>query len=144
MDFAQNYRIGIDWEHNGVSYLRHRGRKLILAWSNGSISDSDYITRGTLHVIDISVDSVTNNLGIRLMTSTGVTIPPHNIAMILLEPAFRVLQCKGVNTELFEVTENPLLSIEQPYLLILCTLHKLTIDMQNSVLQLLLMYVMKI
>ena len=39
MDFAQNYRIGIDWDHNGVSYLRHRGRKLILAWPYGSISD---------------------------------------------------------------------------------------------------------
>ena len=23
MDFAQNYRIGIDWDHNSVSYLRH-------------------------------------------------------------------------------------------------------------------------
>ena len=23
MDFTQNYRIGIDGDHNGVSYLRH-------------------------------------------------------------------------------------------------------------------------
>ena len=22
MDFAQNYRIGINWDHDGVSYLR--------------------------------------------------------------------------------------------------------------------------
>ena len=22
MDFPQNYRIGIDWDHDGVSYLR--------------------------------------------------------------------------------------------------------------------------
>ena len=31
---------------------------------------------------------------------------------------------QGVNTELFEVIGNPLSSIEQPYLLILSTLHK--------------------
>ena len=33
MDFAQNYRLGIDWD------LRYKGRKLISAWPNGSISD---------------------------------------------------------------------------------------------------------
>ena len=81
MDFAWNYRIGIDWEHHGVSYLRYKGRKLISAWSNGSISDPDYITRETLHVIDMSVDSVNTDLGIRLKKSTVVTIPPNNIAI---------------------------------------------------------------
>ena len=44
--------------------------------------------------------------------------------MIPLEPSFRALQCKNVNTKLFKVIGNPLLSIEQPYLLILHTLHK--------------------
>ena len=29
MDFAQNYRIHIDWDHNGASYLRYKGKKLI-------------------------------------------------------------------------------------------------------------------
>ena len=124
MDFTQNYRMGIDGDHNGTSYLRYRGRKLILSWSDGSISDQDYNTRETLHVIDMSVASVTNNLGIRLKTSTVVTIPPHSITMIPFEPSFRALQCKGVNTDLFEIIGNPLLSIEQPYILILHTLHK--------------------
>ena len=82
------------------------------------------MTRQTSRVIGISVTSVTNDLGVRLKTPTVVTIPPHNITMIPLEPPFRALHCKNVNTELFEVIGNPLSSIEQPYLLILCTLHK--------------------
>ena len=67
---------------------------------------------------------MTNNLGIRLKISTVVIMPPHNIAIIPLEPPLRALQCKGVNTELFEVIGNPLMSIEQSYLLILHMLHK--------------------
>ena len=124
MDFTQNYRIGIDWDHNGVSFLRHRGRKLISAWPYGSISDQNYMTREIFHVIGMSVASVTNSLGIRLKTPTVVTILLHNIMMVSLEPPFRALQCKNVNTELFEIVGNPLLNIEQPYLLILHTLHK--------------------
>ena len=77
--FTQNYRIGNDWDHNGVSYLRHRGRKLILAWPNGSISDPNYMTRESFHVIGTSVTLVTNDLGIRLKIPIVVTIPPHNI-----------------------------------------------------------------
>ena len=117
MDFAQNYQIGINWDHDGVSYLRYKGRKLISVWPNGSFSDSDHITK-EIQIIDTRVDSVTNDLGIRLKTSTIVTIPPHNIAIILIEPMLRALQCKGVNTELFKVIGNPL------HLLILCMLHK--------------------
>ena len=117
MDFTHNCRIGINWDHDGVSYLRYKGKNLISAWSNRSISDSDHATKKIFHIID-------TNQSIRLKKSTVVTIPPHNIAIIPLEPPLRALQCKGVNTEVFEVIGNPLMSIEQPYLLILCTLHK--------------------
>ena len=48
---------------------------------------------------------------------------PHNITMIPLEPPFRALQYKNVNTKLFKIIGNPLSSIEQPYLLILHTLY---------------------
>ena len=81
-------------------------------------------SRKNLHVIDVSVDSMTNDPGIRLKTSTLVTIPPHNITIIPLEPPCRALQCRDVSTELFEVIGHPLSSIEQPYLLILSMLHK--------------------
>ena len=80
--------------------------------------------RETSYVTDVSVALVTDGLGIRLKTPTIVTIPPHNMSMILLEPPFRDLHCKVFNTKLFEVTGNPLLSTEQPYLLILHTFHR--------------------
>ena len=44
--------------------------------------------------------------------------------MIPLEPPFRALHCKNVNTKLFKVIGNPLTHVEQPYLLILHTLHR--------------------
>ena len=124
MDFAQNYRIGIDWNHNSVSYVRHQDRKLISAWPNSSISDQNFMTRETSHVTGASVTLITDGLGIRLKTPAVVIIPPHNIAMTLLEPPFRALHCKNVNTELFTVIGNQLSSIEQPYVLIFHTLHK--------------------
>ena len=69
------------------------------------------------------MDLVTNDLDIRLKTSTVVTIPPHNIAIRPLEPPIKALQCKGINNKLFEVIRNPLMTIEQIYLLILHMLH---------------------
>ena len=86
MDFTWNYRIGIGWDHNSVSYLRHWGIKLILAWPSSPILDSE-----TSHVTDVLV---TGSLGIRLKTPSVVMIPPHNIGMIPLEPPFRALHCK--------------------------------------------------
>ena len=77
------------------------------------ISDSDHVTREILHITYTNMDLVINNLGIRLKTSTVVTIPLHNIAIIPLEPPLRALQYKGVKTELFEVIGNALMSIEQ-------------------------------
>ena len=29
MDFAQHYKIGINWNHTGASYLWYKGRKLM-------------------------------------------------------------------------------------------------------------------
>ena len=67
---------------------------------------------------------MTNESGIRLETSTVVTIPPYNIAILPLEPPLRALHCKSVNTDLFEGIGNPLSCIEHPYLLFLNMLHK--------------------
>ena len=118
MDFTQNYIIGIEWDHNSVSYLGHQGTKLKSAWPSSPILDSE-----TSHVTDASMILVTKSLGVRLKAPTVVTISPHNIAVIPLEPPFRALHCKNVSANLFEVIRNPLLSVEQPYLLILHTLH---------------------
>ena len=43
--------------------------------------------------------------------------------MIQLEHLFRALHCKNGSANLFEVIRTPLLSVEQPYLLILHRLH---------------------
>ena len=51
----------------------------------------------------MSVALVTDGLGIGLKTPTVVTIPPHNIAMIPLEPPCRGLCCINFGTELFKV-----------------------------------------
>ena len=107
--------------------MRYQGRKLISTWPNRSISDPNFMMRETSHVTDTHVELVTDGLDIRLKkTPTVVTVPPHNITMTPtpLEPPFRALNCKNVNTELFKVIGNPLSSIEQPYLLILHTLHR--------------------
>ena len=44
--------------------------------------------------------------------------------MIPLEPPFRAVHCKNVNTKLFKVIGNPLIHVEQSYLLILHILHR--------------------
>ena len=85
MYFAQNYRICNDWDHNSVSYLMLQGRKLVPAQPSGSISDPNFMTRETSHVIGMSIASVTDGLNIGLKTLTVVTIPLHHIAMIPLE-----------------------------------------------------------
>ena len=61
MDSPRNYRIGIDRDHDGVSYLRHQGRKLIAAWPSSPIPDSD-----TSHVTDVGITLVTDSLGVIL------------------------------------------------------------------------------
>ena len=66
MNCGQNYGIGIDWDPDGVSYLRYMGRELISAWPHGSISSSDHVTKEILYIIDTSGDSMTNDLGIIL------------------------------------------------------------------------------
>ena len=81
----------------------------------------------TSHVTDMSMTLVTDSLGVRLKTPTAFTIPPYNIAMIPLESPFRALHCTNGSSNLFEVIGNPLLIIEQLYLLILHTLHTLDI-----------------
>ena len=81
MDFTQNYRKGINWDHDGVSYLRYKDRKLISAWPNGSISDSDHVTKEILPIIDMSVDLVTNDLGFKtedINSSDYTTTQYHN------------------------------------------------------------------
>ena len=40
MDFAQHYKIGINWDHTGASSLWCKGRKLMSAWHNSAMPQS--------------------------------------------------------------------------------------------------------
>ena len=60
MGFVQHYKIGIDWDHTGASYLWYKGRKLTSAWHNSTMPQC--VTGITNHIID--VDAMSNRLGL--------------------------------------------------------------------------------
>ena len=78
MDFAQHYTIGISWDHTEVSYLWCKGRKLMSAWLSSPMPQC--VTGITNHVTDM--DSASNRLGTRLVTTMIITIPHHHMAVI--------------------------------------------------------------
>ena len=83
MDFVPCYKIGINWDHTGTSYLWYKGRKLTSAWHNSAMPQC--VTGITNHITDM--DTVSNRLGTRLVTTMTVTIPPHHMAVILVTPS---------------------------------------------------------
>ena len=83
MDFAQCYKIGINWDHTGASYLWYKGRKLTSAWHNSAMPQC--VTGITNHITDM--DTASNILGTRLVTTMTMTIPPHNMAVIPVTPS---------------------------------------------------------
>ena len=64
MDFAQCYKIRIDWDHTGISYLWYKGRKLTSAWHSSAMSQC--VTGITNH--DIDMETMSKRLGTRLVT----------------------------------------------------------------------------
>ena len=42
MDFAQCYKIGIDWDHTGASYLQNKERKLMSSSHNSAMPQVCY------------------------------------------------------------------------------------------------------
>ena len=50
MDFAQCYKIGINWDHTGVSYFWYKGRKLMSAWHYSAMPQC--VTGITNHIHD--------------------------------------------------------------------------------------------
>ena len=120
MDFAQCYKIGINWDHTGASYLQYKGRKLMSAWHN--IAMPQCVTGITNHITDM--DTMSNRLGTRLETTMTMIIPPHHVTIIPVAPSSHSLHSTYITTELIEVIENTLLYIEQPYLCVIDTLHR--------------------
>ena len=107
-------------DHAGVSYLWYKGRKLTSAWHSSAMPQC--VTGITNHITDM--DTASNRLGTRLVTTMTLTIPPHHVAVIPVAPSSHPLCSTDITTELIEVKENPLLYIKQPYLCVIETLHR--------------------
>ena len=120
MNFAQCYKIGIDWDHAGASYLCSKGRKLMSAWHNSAMPEC--VTGITNHITDM--DTASNGLGTRLVTTTTMTIPPYHMAVVPVTLSPHSLHSTNITTGLIEVIENPLLYIELLYLCVIDTLHR--------------------
>ena len=120
MDFAQCYKIRIDWDHTGASHLWYNGRKLMSAWHSSAMPQC--ATGITNHITDMDITS--NRLGTRLVTTMTMTIAPHHMAVIPVTPSSHSLHSTNITTGLIEVIENPLFYIKQPYLCIIDTLHR--------------------
>ena len=82
IDYAQSYKIGINWDHTRTSYLRYKGRKLMSAWHSSAMPQC--VTGITNHTTD--VDTTSKRSGTRLVTTMTVTIPPHHMAVIPVTP----------------------------------------------------------
>ena len=80
------------------------------------------VTGITNHITNL--DTASNRLGTRLVTTMTVTIPPHHMAVIPVTPSSHSLCSTNITTGLIEVIENPLLYIEQQYLCVIDTLHR--------------------
>ena len=119
-DFAQCYKIGIDWDHTGASYLQYKGRKLMSAWHSSAMLQC--ATGITNHITNM--DTTSNRLGTRLVTTMTMTIPPHHMAIIPVASSLHSLCSTNITTGIIEVIENPLLYIKQPYLCFIDTLHR--------------------
>ena len=72
------------------------------------------VTGITNHITDMNTTS--NKLGIRLMNTMTLKIPPHHVAVIPVAPSSHSLHSPKMTTELIEVMKNALLHIEQPHL----------------------------
>ena len=128
MDFSQCYKIGIDWNHKGASYLWYKGRKLMSAWNTSAMPQC--VTGITNHITDLNTAS--SRLGTRLVTTMTMTIPPHHMAVIPATPSSHSLCSTNITTGLIEVIEKPLLYIEQPYLCGIDTLHRFYDRLQSK------------
>ena len=70
------------------------------------------------------MDTASNRLGTRLVTTMTVTIPPHHVAVIPDTPSSHSLCSNNITTRLIDVIKNPSLYIEQPDLYVIDTLHR--------------------
>ena len=128
IDFSQCYKIEIDWDHTGASYLWYKGRKLMSASCNSALPQC--VTGITNHITDM--DTMPNRLGTRLVTTMTRTTPPHHMAVIPITSSSHPICSMNITTEPIEVIQNPLPYIKQLYLCVLDSLHRFYDRYQNK------------
>ena len=99
MGFAQHYNIGINWDHTGALYLWYKGRKLMSAWHSSAMPQC--VIGITNHITN--VDTTSNRLGTRLVTTKTVTITPYHIAIIPVTPPSHSLCSNNIPSRIIEV-----------------------------------------
>ena len=120
MDFADCYKIRIDLDHIGDSYLWYKGRKFTSTWYSSAMPQC--ATGITNHITNM--DTTCNQLGITLVTTMTMTILPHHMAVIPVRPSSHSLCSTSITTWLIEVIEIPLFYTEQLYLCVIDTKHR--------------------
>ena len=76
--------------------------KLMSAWHSSAMLQC--VTGITNHITDM--DTVSNRLGTRLVTTMTMTIPPHHMAVIHVTSSSHPLHSPNMTTDLIEVIEN--------------------------------------
>ena len=119
-DLAQRYKISIDWDINAKLFLGCKGKKIATSLkASGS-------GKGTVASLKISTDEQNEtDKKIPLIATATVTIPPHHLSLVSLKAINQVINTKFTSKALLEIEENPFLTIEQPELVLMSTLHRL-------------------
>ena len=121
LDFAQTYRIGIDWDKNMEPYLRSEGKFLTSAMSlqtlnlNCMLNNIQRSKLGEPAAIPTPLTSNRMKPMVRLLSSTQVRLPPKSLSVIPVkkkehEGTLRIKNLDVMGYESF-YTENPNVSV---------------------------------
>ena len=124
-NFVEHFSIGLDWDTQGIPYLRYKGNYLTQSSQYRSLR-GHYSDRAGINHISGKRPLSPEQTEVRLITVSKVTIPPHHIAIFNTRPATDIYIHPGT---ICSTRPNDLLSTEYPEVLILETLHDF--DFQN-------------
>ena len=120
LDFAQRYRIGIDWDIYGTLFLRCEGKKI--ATSMKIINPGQW----TIAFLETpSGKPQETDQELCLIINHTVIIPLYHISIAPLKPINHTISSNIKPNTLNEIEENPFLSIKQWNLIIIPMLQKL-------------------
>ena len=102
LDFAQRYKMSIDWYINGKLFLRCKGKKIASSLKTNN--------SGQWMIASLKLSTVKQNeteLKIHLITTKTVTIPPHHVSLVQLKVTNQAINTKFPSEALLEIEKNP-------------------------------------